>query len=82
MIPSVRDNIFPINHANHPIQLEIGGKVPTWLTTPIITDPIKLLFHYEQDFMSTREVIPAVSSPNRRLRMSRRDASGLSLHGR
>jgi hypothetical protein len=26
------------------LQLEIGGKIPTWLTTPIVTDSVKRMF--------------------------------------
>ncbi len=32
------------------LQLEIGGKIPTWLTTPIVTDSVKRLFQCAQEF--------------------------------
>ena len=32
------------------IQLEIGGKMPTWLTTPIVIDSVKRCFNCARDF--------------------------------
>lgn len=32
------------------LQLEIGGKIPTWMTTPIVIDNVKKLFSCTQSF--------------------------------
>jgi len=32
------------------LQLEIGGKIPAFLTTPVVTETVKSLFRYAKDF--------------------------------
>mmetsp|Transcript_9491 Transcript_9491/g.27235 ORF Transcript_9491/g.27235 Transcript_9491/m.27235 type:complete len:325 (-) Transcript_9491:26-1000(-) len=34
------------------IQLEIGGKIPTWMTTPIVIDNVKKMFSVAQKFFN------------------------------
>lgn len=34
------------------LQLDIGGNLPTWLTTPIVTDSIRQMFRVAEDFFS------------------------------
>jgi hypothetical protein len=41
------DNTFDVEYV---LQLEVGGKLPVWLTTPIMTDSIKRLFQTAADF--------------------------------
>ena len=37
------------------LQLDIGGKIPTWMTTPIIIDNVKKLFSCAQDFYLNKD---------------------------
>lgn len=37
------------------LQLEIGGKIPNWMTTPIIVDNVKKLFRCAGDFYNNKE---------------------------
>jgi len=37
------------------IQLEIGGKIPTWMTTPIVIDNVKKLFACAQKFYNNED---------------------------
>jgi len=41
------DFSFDVEYA---LQLEVGGMLPTWLTTPVVTDSIKRLFCTAGDF--------------------------------
>ena len=38
------------------LQLEIGGKIPTWLTTPIVTDSVKRMFNCAKDVYSAYKI--------------------------
>lgn len=40
-------NSFDVEYV---LQLDIGGNIPTWLTTPIVTDSVKKMFGYTKDF--------------------------------
>jgi len=46
------DNTFDVEYV---LQLEIGGKIPTFLTTPIVTDTVKSLFQRASDFFAAGE---------------------------
>ena len=46
LVPTGPDS-FDIEYV---LQLEIGGKIPVWLTTPIIIDSVKRLFSCSKDF--------------------------------
>jgi len=46
LIPT-SDSTFDVEYV---LQLEIGGKIPTWLTTPILTDSVKNLFREAESF--------------------------------
>ena len=37
------------------LQLEIGGNIPTWLTTPVVVDNVKKLFSCAKDFYQNKE---------------------------
>jgi hypothetical protein len=37
------------------LQLEIGGKIPSWLTTPIVTDSVKRMFNCAKDVYAQYE---------------------------
>mmetsp|Transcript_39336 Transcript_39336/g.95197 ORF Transcript_39336/g.95197 Transcript_39336/m.95197 type:complete len:322 (+) Transcript_39336:74-1039(+) len=37
------------------LQLEIGGKIPNWMTTPIIVDNVKKLFRCAGDFYNNKD---------------------------
>ncbi|EEC50447.1 predicted protein [Phaeodactylum tricornutum CCAP 1055/1] len=41
------ENSFDVEYA---LQLEVGGKLPTWCTTPILVDTIKKMFIHAQGF--------------------------------
>ena len=41
--------------AEYVLQLEIGGAIPNFLTTPILQDTVKGLFHYAKDFFEKEE---------------------------
>jgi len=48
------ENTFDVEYV---LQLEVGGKLPTWLTTPIMTDTIKSMFrHAERFFAGSKEL--------------------------
>jgi hypothetical protein len=40
--------------AEYVIQLDIGGNIPTWLTTPIVTDNVKKFFSCAADFFKNK----------------------------
>jgi hypothetical protein len=40
-------NTFDVEYV---LQLDIGGKIPTWMTTPIILDSVKRMFSYAKGF--------------------------------
>jgi len=49
LVPTSEDS-FDVEYV---LQLEIGGKIPTWMTTPIVTETVKNLFrHAKKDFDS------------------------------
>jgi hypothetical protein len=49
LVPTSEDS-FDVEYV---LQLEIGGKIPIWMTTPIITETVKNLFrHAQKDFDS------------------------------
>ena len=37
------------------LQLEIGGNIPTWLTTPVVVDNVKKLFNCAKDFYQNKD---------------------------
>jgi hypothetical protein len=37
------------------LQLEIGGKIPIWLTTPIVTDSVKRMFKCAEGIYSNHK---------------------------
>lgn len=37
------------------LQLEIGGRIPNWMTTPIIVDNVKKLFRCSGDFFNNKD---------------------------
>jgi hypothetical protein len=37
------------------LQLDIGGKIPTWMTTPIVIDNVKKMFNVVQDFFLNKD---------------------------
>lgn len=39
------------------LQLEIGGKIPTWMTTPIVTDSVKRMFKCAKDVYANHEEV-------------------------
>ena len=41
------DDTFDVEYV---LQLEIGGKIPTWLTSPILVDTVKSLFRRAEPF--------------------------------
>lgn len=43
------ENTFDVEYV---LQLEVGGNLPTWLTTPIIIDTVKKLFRTAESFFS------------------------------
>ncbi|KAG7356013.1 hypothetical protein IV203_000699 [Nitzschia inconspicua] len=45
------------------LQLEIGGKIPTWMTTPIVMDSVKRMFKCAKDVYANHKAIhPSVAS--------------------
>ena len=50
MVPTGVDT-FDVEYV---IQLEIGGKMPSWLTTPIVIDSVKRCFNCAQDFYNNK----------------------------
>jgi hypothetical protein len=46
LIPTGRDT-FDVEYV---IQLEIGGKIPTWLTTPIVIENVKNMFRVVDEY--------------------------------
>ena len=51
LIPTGTDT-FDVEYV---IQLDIGGKLPNWMTTPIIIDNVKKLFRCSQDFFLNKD---------------------------
>lgn len=37
------------------LQLDIGGNIPTWMTTPIISDSVKKMFEHAKGFYSNKD---------------------------
>jgi hypothetical protein len=46
------DNSIDIEYV---LQLEIGGKIPTWMTTPLVIDNVKKLFKCAQNFYLNKD---------------------------
>jgi len=46
------DDTFDVEYV---LQLEIGGKMPTWLTTPIVTETVKSLFRHAESYFAGGE---------------------------
>lgn len=41
--------------AEYVLQLDIGGNIPTWMTTPIVTDSVKKLFEHAKGFYAGKD---------------------------
>jgi hypothetical protein len=67
------DSTFDVEYV---LQLDIGGNIPSWLTTPIVTDSVKKLFNCAKDFYLNKD-----GSLEKFLaeKAQRNDASGYSL---
>lgn len=46
------DNTFDVEYV---LQLEIGGRIPTWLTAPVVTDSVKNLFKTASAFFAGKD---------------------------
>jgi len=47
LTPTSSNESFDVEYV---LQLEVGGKLPTWLTTPVVTESIKRMFHTAKSF--------------------------------
>jgi hypothetical protein len=41
--------------AEYVLQLDIGGKIPTWMTAPIVTETVKSMFHTADQYFRGKE---------------------------
>jgi hypothetical protein len=67
------ENKFDVEYV---LQLEAGGKLPTWLTTPVMIETVKNLFKYAQDFYGGKkgELDRFIESTNDRDSMAKRQS--------
>lgn len=47
------DSTFDVEYL---LQLEVGGKIPTWMTTPVVTQTVKNLFSHAESFYTSQKV--------------------------